>query len=304
MSAEHTYIIDADRLEVEFAERHSIILTPLVQRESDAIYWTGRTKLEIDTGLPDHVDELNQVDPIWSLLLCMLERTFAYVQGAIVAYVTGSTAASEVISRTAIESAINLMFILVDNRDGNRLTEYLAHYFNKEKEEIKAWLKLTDNMTDSAKQIHLNKAVQKRDTLIALEKYINNTLLEISLPTTDKVVKERIAIRKKFQLLGLEIDYQTVYAALCSQTHSDAEDLLNYFVFASLGDQKLLDKIALETINFSRLMMYFAVNYYIMAAGSYAIRFGLVNVLERLNEGRDTISQIMEKIANNLHSAT
>lgn len=196
------------------------------------------------------------------------------------------------------------MFILVDDRDGSRLTEYLAHYFSKEKEEIKMWLKLTDNMTDGTKKTHFSKATQKQDTLTALEKYINNALLEISLPTTDKVAKERISIRKKFTFLGLEVDYQTVYAALCSQTHSDAEDLLNYFVFVSLGDQNLLEKIGLETINFSRLMMYFGVKYYMMAAGSYAIRFGLVDELEGLNEGRDIISQTMEKIANNLHSAT
>ncbi|MEH2283473.1 MAG: hypothetical protein V7K90_19430 [Nostoc sp.] len=83
MTAENIYISDANTLQAEFAERHSIILTPLVQRESDAIYWTTRTKLEIDTGLPKYVDELNQVDPIWSLLLSMLERTFEYVEGAI-----------------------------------------------------------------------------------------------------------------------------------------------------------------------------------------------------------------------------
>ncbi|MDZ8187199.1 MAG: DUF5677 domain-containing protein [Nostoc sp. ChiSLP02] len=297
-------MIDADKLQAEFTERHNILVTPLVQRESDAIYWTTRTKLEIDTALSNHADELNQVDPIWSLLLCMLERTFEYVQGAIVAYVTGSTAASEVISRTAIESAINLMFILIDNRNGSRFTEYLAQYFNKEKKEINMWLKLTYNMTDDAKQIHLSKAIDKRNSLTALEQYINKALLEISLPTTDKVANKTVTIKEKFQFLGLELDYQTVYAALCSQTHSDAEDLLNYFVFVSIGDQNLLDKVGLETINFSRLMVYFGVKYYIMAAGSYAIRFGLTDALEILNEGSNIISQIMEKIANNLHSTT
>jgi hypothetical protein len=35
--------------------------------------------------------------------------------------------------------------------------------------------------------------------------------------------------------LGLMPTYRTVYARMCSQTHNDAEDTLNYFLVVSTG---------------------------------------------------------------------
>jgi hypothetical protein len=98
----------------------------------------------------------------------------------------------------------------------------------------------------------------------------------------------------------LEIDYRTIYAALCSQTHNDAEELLEYFFATASGIKELIDKTALEAVNFSRLMLYFTVRYYIMVAGSYSIRFGLTKSSEATNLGISAISQILEKIAGEL----
>jgi hypothetical protein len=105
---------------------------------------------------------------------------------------------------------------------------------------------------------------------------------------------------ERFRLLGLDVEYRTVYAALCSQTHNDAEDLLNYFFAAASGNQELIDKTGLEAVNFSRLMLYFAVKYYITVAGSYAIRFELTTALEAINLGRTAISQTLEELAKEL----
>jgi len=234
----------------------------------------------------------------------MLERTFEYVEGAVSAYVTGSTAASEVISRTAIESAINLLFILVDKRDGSHFTQYLSHYFSNEEKEIDRWLNLADSLTENAKKIHQSKAIQKRKALVYLKNFMDKALLELGLPSTDRVTKKWPNIAERFKFLNLELDYRTTYAALCSQTHNDAEDLLNYFIFVSLGNQNLLDRVALETVNFSRLMMYIGVKDYILAASGYAIRFGLNNALQGLHQGSKAISEELEKIANELDTGT
>jgi hypothetical protein len=300
MNSDKTCIPDENSLYAEFLQRHSIISTPLVQCEAPAIYWTVRTKLEIDHDLGNHVDTLSQADPVWALLRSMLDRTFEYAEGAISAFVTGSTAASEVISRTVIESATNLLFILVDERNGNHLTQYLSHYFNNEEKEIDKWLKLVDSLTDDIKEAHQAAALQKRTALVSLKNYVNQALSELKLPTTDQVTQKWLSIAERFRLLGLELDYRTVYAALCSQSHNDAEDLLNYFVFVSLGNQDLLDKIALETVNFSRLMMYTGVKYYILAAGGYAARFELNNALQGVSQGREAILEESERIANEL----
>jgi len=304
MKSGKTHIPDRNTLCTEFLQRHGILSTPLVQRELSAIYWAVRTKLEVDHDLVDRVKTLNQADPVWALLRSMLDRTFEYAEGAICAYVTGSTAASEIISRTVIESAINLLFVLVDSRDGSHFTQYLSHYFSNEEKEIDRWLNLIGDLDSDTKRVHQLKAIQKRTTLISLKKYIDQALAELKLPTTEQAAKKWPNIAERFKFLGLELDYRTVYAALCSQTHNDAEDLLNYFIVASLGDQKLLDKMGLETVNFSRLMMYTGIKYYISAAGGYAVRFELNDALNGISQGRNVILKESERIANELDSAT
>ena len=230
----------------------------------------------------------------------MLDRTFEYVEGAIVAYVTGSTASAEIISRTAIESAINLLFVLVDDRKGNHLTQYFAYYFEHEQTEIDGWTKATFNLTGDAKKAHQLATTEKRNRINELREATDFSLSQAGLPTIKSLVKKWPKIWERFKFLGLEVDYGTVYAALCSQTHSDAEDLLNYFFAATSDNQRLLDEIAVNTVNFSRFMLYFAVKYYVVVAGGYAIRFELTKALEALKIGKNVISQTLEEIAKEL----
>jgi Family of unknown function (DUF5677) len=217
MKSDATCTLDENTAYANFLQRHSILSTPLAERELSVIYWTVHTKLEIDNALGNHVDTLNQDDPIWALLRAMLDRTFEYAEGSICAYITGSTASSEVIARTVIESAINLLFILVDKRDGNHFTRYLSHYFSNEEKEIDKWLSLLYGQDKDVKEVHQAAATQKQMTLVGLKTYINHALLELGLPTTDKAHKKWPNISERFQFLGLELDYRTVYAALCSQ---------------------------------------------------------------------------------------
>jgi len=291
----HTY--DLNELIDDFVRRHDIVKTQMVQRESLSIYWTVRTKLEVDAELGIRGDELTKTESLWALLLSMLDRTFEYLEGSIVAYVTGSTGASEVISRTVVESAVNLAYILVDEEGGNRLTRYFSQYFETELEEIERWLKLSEDMTGEAKSVHRSSALNKRVAINWLREHIDAALSQIGLPTTEQTSSKWPTVAKRFEALGLEVAYRTTYAALCSQTHSDAEDLLNYFVFKSIGNQDLLNKAALETVNFSRLMLYFAVQYYLIAAGCYSMRFGLADSLASIVSGREAIHKIQEEIA-------
>ncbi|HRQ41135.1 MAG TPA: DUF5677 domain-containing protein [Chloroflexota bacterium] len=284
----------------EFAHRHNLLDTQLVRHDLLAIYWTTRTKLEIDASLETHTKELDHLDPLWALLRSMLDRIFEHVEGAIVAYVTGSPASSEVISRTAIESSINLLYILDDERKGDRLSQYLAHYYSNEQRELDQWLKAASKLAGEAQKVHQLAATEKRTRIHKLQGITDLSLSQVGLPTTRASATSWPKISERFRLLGLEIDYRTVYAALCSQTHNDAEDLLNYFFAVASGNQELIEKAALETINFSRLMLYYAVKYYIAAAGGYAIRFELTEALEVMNLGRNAILQTLEKIAKEL----
>lgn len=254
--------------------------------------------------LKEHVEILNQTDPLWALLLSILDRTFEYTEGSITALVTGSTASSEVITRTVVESAINLLFILGDDKNGYRLPQYLAYYFDKEQEEIDKWIKLAENMNDEERDVHRSSALRKRDAINKLNEYTNTALSQLGLPTTEKLKTQWPNVAERFRLLNLDVGYRTLYAALCSQTHCDAEDLLNYFVLVSLGNHDLLEKVSLETVHFSRFMIYLGVKYYLMAATGYAIRFKLPNAMENTKSGRDIIAKQLENISMELRPRT
>lgn len=103
-------------------------------------------------------------------------------------------------------------------------------------------------------------------------------------------------IADRFRLLGFETSYRTVYAAMSSQTHNDAEDLLNLFYIAGSERNELLNKLEMETINFSRLLMYEGVRYYLEAIHRYAVCFGLDDTIPTLIKGKETIKEMQLKI--------
>jgi hypothetical protein len=182
----------------EFAHRHNILATQLVRREFLAIYWTSRTNLEIDTELSTLAEELNHSDPLWGTLRSMLDRTFEYVEGAIVAYATGATSSSEIISRTAIESAINLMFILIDKRNGNHLSQYLAQYFDNEQREIDQWLITASDLAGDAQKVHQLAATKKQMQINKLQQAMDIYLSQIGLPPTKALTTKWPRISERF----------------------------------------------------------------------------------------------------------
>lgn len=278
----------------QFVERHNILMTGIVQRELLAIYWTIRAKLEIDAELRVHSSKLlDEAEPTWGLICSMLDRAFEHTEACIIAFIAGSPAASEVIARTVVESTLNVMYILTGDRN-KHLAQYFSHYFINEQDEIDKWLKLASSMKGDAAQAHRSAALGKREALDKQEKLIAPFFKELGLPAVRQIGWPNKII-DKFRSLGLEADYRTVYAAMCSQTHNDAEDLLNYCIFISMGNQDLINKMAAETINFSRLLMYFGILYYLEAMRNYAKCFGLIDAATNIETGSRAIyKQLVE----------
>lgn len=170
---------DSDWLLDDFIKRHNILLTDLVQQEILGIYWTVRAKNEIDSALSSFVDTL-MTEPTWGLLRSMLDKVFQHVEGSLVAFITGSPASAEVIARTVVESAMNLMYILDDDRI-NRLFQYFSYYINQEREELNKWENLMKNMDEKEANIHRLHINQKRQYLDQLETFVNNARNQIGI---------------------------------------------------------------------------------------------------------------------------
>ncbi len=284
---------NSDSLLDDFTKRHDILLTGLVQREIPAIYWTVHTKNVVDSALSSHADDL-MVEPTWGLLRVMLDRTFEHAEASIIAFITGSPASAEVIARTVMESAINVMCIFEGDRI-ERLFQYFSHYINQERRELERWKSLLMKMDEKEAVIHRRHIDKKEQALDKLDEFVSNAKNQIGIKNDSGAWNDKIADR--FKLLGFETSYRTVYAAMSSQAHNDAEDLLNYFIFVSSGNKELLERGGIEAVNFSRLLMYEGVHYYLEALHRYAICFGLDDSIPILIKGKDAIDKVLLKIA-------
>ena len=216
-----------------------ILITDLTRNESQAINWTVLAKLEIESELSSCCETL---EPTWGLLWSMLEKINDYAEASIIAFITGSQASSEVIARTVVESSLNVMYIL-DKNATCRIEQYFISYIEKEKKELKNWFNLTKKMDDEGANLHISSINQKTDVLNQLQNVVND--LDICEKANGKDNTWPGSIFNKFKSLGFdfELDYRTIYAAMCSQTHNDAEDLLNLLIVKSSGNEELLEKL-------------------------------------------------------------
>jgi hypothetical protein len=82
-------------------------------------------------------------------------------------------------------------------------------------------------------------------------------------------------IADRFAAIGEEITYCTTYARLCSQTHADAEDTINYIVFKSNGDETLLLRMSEETVAFSEFLIAYGIYFYLLALKNWCEAFCL-----------------------------
>ena len=108
-------------------------------------------------------------------------------------------------------------------------------------------------------------------------------------------------IAEKFDALGLAIIHRTVYARMCSQPHNDAEDTIFYFM-GKISDEKTMEKLALESIHFSRLLVYFSVSYYFQASIKFVESFGLDECSPTLQRGYAVINRQLAAISREVGS--
>src|SRR6266566_4211594 len=95
----------------KFSERHQLRLTELVRREKVAIQSVSVADILVNQGY-SKLNELALVDPAVGLLLNLLHRNCEHADASIVAFVSGCGSSAEIIARAAVESSVNIIYIL------------------------------------------------------------------------------------------------------------------------------------------------------------------------------------------------
>lgn len=268
-----------------FLDRHELRDTDLLRRDILPIYWTAFAKILIQQGYTNLSEEIVTTDPTVGLLFSMLDRVFEHVEGAIVAFNTGSPASAEAISRTAVESAVTILYILaVDELDQrmSRLEAYFEDYFDTVDKQVKNWREVITRMSGKEAEAHSRGAQRRENANKQLRQFIES---QIATWKATRNISSKIKWPNKkysqFCEIGEETFYRTVYARMSSQTHGDAEDILRYLLGITTEDQMLLNKGAIETVNFSRLLVYFGVQFYLKACQRYSqvFQFDIIDIL-------------------------
>lgn len=259
-------------------------LDKLMTDEFVAIFWPCVVKFKIDDELQKR-DNFFAIDPSCALLREMLNRVFEHVIASVVAYTTNSTASVEAIARVVVESAINTMYILDEDRL-SKLSRYFLHYVDNERKEIERWRKSLESLDNAQAKVHeeaINRKASGMDITAAFaEKYAK----ENDLPLSDRSWPN---IAERFRALGMEVEYRTTYASLCSQIHNDPEDLLNYYISASFDNDYIHQYIAFNAARFSRLSLYQGVKFYLEAASRYVSCFDLDEVVPFIDSAKEDI---------------
>jgi len=285
----------------QFNERHFEIFDELVKRDRLAIYWAMMSNTVIHDGYVA-LDEVLMSEPTLGPLLNMLDRTFEHAEGALVSCAAGCMASAEVVARAAIESSVNVMYTL-DGDKLARLEAYFRAYLDGVHRYVTQWLKLTSGMDDSKAEVHRNAALYRLKGVEAVESFVDRAMLAVGMPKgSSRTVKWPHRIADRFDALGLEDMYRTVYARMCSQVHNDAEDTLNFCIAVASSDQRVLEQMGLETVNFSRLLVFYGVSFYMQASIKYAESFGMTRAAESLRRGYAIIEQQIREISRHVGS--
>jgi hypothetical protein len=235
-----------------FAKQNNIALERVEKRKLEVIYRVKKAIQALDIAIYKDRERLlnQQPDSMWGILLEMLTRIHEYAHGALILYALGQPACAEINARTITEASVNLSYILNSNIV-QRLQSYLFEYVKVEREQNNKWRKAVRRTDKSQWEIQYSAIDQKNIALQKYEDMIKRTFDEINIPHSKLRWPN---IFERFKEIGREIDYRTKYAAMCSQTHNDAEDLLNRFFVRALSGKKGMLDLTKEEERFSEML--------------------------------------------------
>ncbi len=282
----------------DFLRRRGLKRTEIVEYEANAIHWTSAAHIMVDQGYYFLNDNILRNEPAIGLLRNLLARTFEHVEAALVAFFTKSGEAVEGLSRLAMESSITTMYILSGSRE-SRMLAFLYDYLAKEEKRLRNWRSLIDKLPTLEKEHHVC-ALKKREDFI---KVIRSSTLdklrdEFKRFSKNPIIEEKWPnIKDRFSKTGREIAYTTIYGRTSSSIHTDAEATISYFLIKVCENKDMEEQAYNEVFFFGRLMLYYAIKYFIEASLQFMKIYGMIKEIERLELG---LHEIEEEMNNTL----
>ena len=233
----------------------------------------------------------------WPSMHDMYKRNYEYCCGVFGVFLIGQFPSCEALCRTAIEGSVNLHYVSLGDSMTKQIA-YFKHHLATERRQNKLWRLSIDesSYSDVAKTHHLQKILDKDDALDFYESGLKESLALCGVDF-DAVDSKWPSIFDRFREIDKEVGYRTVYVALCSQAHNDAEDILNKIMVRVIeGVEGLEDARQVEQYNFSLQLSLVSLEYHAMASIMYISKFGIdpKEILELWKEIFNSAAKIAE----------
>ena len=271
-----------------FAEQRGLVMTPRLHDAGLAARWATHGMEVIRDSIQESTD-LDDREPAWGLLFAALERVFSHAEASVVAMATDSYATAEVIARATVEAAINVRYFLGGN-PSERIFDYFSDYVVRERRAVRQWQNLLSGLDDDGRRISIEAIARKNTALDKYEEFLTHIAEQITPPVNGRPAvyhpRPWPNVADRFRAVGEEYTYRTVYGALSSQVHNDAEDLLNRVIIGVMGDAHLKKELVAENRQFALMLTFNAINMALGAARSFAQHMGLSLVDDELALGQ------------------
>lgn len=235
-------------------------------------------------------------DPIDGLLITQANRLFNVASGMISLLVLGHARQAEILSRTTMESALTLTY-LSRGDSAKKFIQFFESYLAKEREQNRKWQKNLATYPDLWQRDHGERIKNKNEHIDAMEKWLELFASEIGVPfPSGKGFPNFLNICTE---LGKSIEYRTVYAAMCSQAHHDAEDTLNdLMVGTSSNEAEFINKLEIETENFSIFLVLHGARYFVECTGVLGSRYDFLPVIEQSEKSYSFLSDYLKNVCS------
>ena len=265
-----------------FAKAQHIPADMVTDSDIEAVYELERTTEVVLASEVIRTEYLVN-EPSWGFARAMLDRIYAQAAASLALTVTGQPAPAEVLARATVEAAVSLLYVLAGN-PLERLRDYFGSYIATERKQNQQWLHSISGLTDEERKPHLLGMQRKESALVHYQDFLTPLFRESGLALTGHEAWPNL--QERFKALGKESAYRTVYAAMSSQAHNDAEDLLNKFV-AAVADETLGGKESeagrvQEAMDFSRVLVYGGVQFYIEASVRHVETYSLLEAQDEM----------------------
>lgn len=238
----------------------------------------------------------NSPNPIDGLLITQATRMFKVVSGMLSLLTLGQAQQAEILSRTAMESALTLLYI-AQGDSGARFIQFFEHYIAQEKEQNRKWLKELTSQPEPWKKDHEERIRNKNSSLEATERFLQVFAAQIGATfPSDKGFPNFVSI---CTTLNKAIEHRTVYMAMCSQAHHDAEDILNdLMVGTSPNGSELTKNLGKETDNFSIFLVLHGARYCVECVGALGARYHFASVSQQSRKSYAVLSDYLHEVCS------